>query len=198
MQRNKQITDEKTVLIQESWDIENDTASQDCKDEQIAENAIFTCAFTGHRSILPEHRRELSDRLSRTVNYLYSRGCRIFYCGGALGFDTLAAREIIKLSLKYRDVRLRLVLPCQNQDDRWSEGQKDAYNYILKNAEHTEYVADTYSSDCMRKRNLRLCELGDVLVAYLYRQKSGAGQTVRIAKSLGKTVYNLAPDTSEC
>ncbi len=193
MKNKKYIEDAATVPSQESWGADCGIFADEPSNAVITEKELFTCAFTGHRSILPEDRLELSDRLSHMVEYLYARGCRVFYCGGALGFDTLAAREVIKLSMKRSGVKLRLILPCQNQDSKWSEGQRDSYFYILKNAELVEYISDEYTPTCMKERNQRLSELGDVLVAYLYRQKSGAGQTVRMATRLGKMVYNLAP-----
>lgn len=157
----------------------------------ISDAPIYTCSFTGHRVICPEHRNLLNDRLRRAVEYIYSLGCRVFYTGGAIGFDTLAAREVIRFATLHPDVTLRLLLPCMNQDEFWSKEQKDAYSYIIRNAELVEYVSDTYTPGCMKERNKRLAELGDVLVAYVTRGGSGSSQTVGIAKRLGKTVYNL-------
>lgn len=154
---------------------------------------FYTCSFTGHRVIKPEHLKTVEDRLRRAVEYAYSHGCRIFYCGGALGFDTIAAREVIRFCVLHSDAALRLILPCPAQDEMWNTHQRDAYSYILKNAESVEYAADEYDASCMRKRNARLAELGDIVVAYLYKNASGAAQTVRIAKRLGKPVYNISP-----
>ncbi len=154
---------------------------------------IRACSFTGHRAIKKEHEQIVADRLSRAVEYAYSKGCRIFYCGGAVGFDTLAAKEVLRFSITHRDAKLHLILPCQNQDEKWSEEQKSTYHYILKNADFTEYVSDAYTPTCMMDRNQRLSELGDILIAYIYYSRSGAGQTVRMAKRLGKPVYNVAP-----
>ena len=160
---------------------------------KIEDAPIASCAFTGHRVVIPEHRDIVMQRLSRAVEYVYSRGCRVFYCGGAIGFDTLAAREVIRFATLHQDVSLKLVLPCVNQDERWNERQQDAYYYVLRNAESVEYVSEEYTTDCMRRRNARLAELGDVLIAYLYRDGSGSSQTVRMAKRLGKEVYNISP-----
>ena len=151
------------------------------------------CAFTGHRDIRPEHRALVEDRLDRAIEYVYSLGVRDFFAGGALGFDTLAARAVIAFRMSHTDVRLNLVLPCLNQDARWSEAQRDRYNFILKNADSVEYVTDEYKNGCMMLRNRRLAELADVLVAYVYRRGSGSSQTVRMAKELGRTVYNISP-----
>lgn len=153
----------------------------------------LTCSFTGHRSILPEHDEELRDRLVRAVEYAYSNGVRTFFAGGAIGFDTLAAREIMRFRISHPDVRLSLILPCPEQADAWSHAQRDAYEYILGSADTVEYVSEEYTKTCMKKRNARLAEEGDIIIAYLYRMGSGSSQTVRIATELGKKVYNIAP-----
>lgn len=157
------------------------------------EGEALVCSFTGHRTVKPEHREQLNLRLSRAIEYLYSRGVRVFCAGGAVGFDTMAARAVLQFRVTHPSVSLRLILPCTNQDDGWSAAQRDRYEYVLKNADSVEYVADEYTKGCMRTRNLRLAELCDVLVAYVYRNGSGSSQTVRFAKEMNKTVYNISP-----
>ena len=93
------------------------------------------CSFTGHRQIKPEHRKELPSLLARAINYAYNEGCRVFMTGGAIGFDTYAAREIIRYRVNHPDVQLHLVLPCVEQSDKWSDAQKDAYNFILAHSD---------------------------------------------------------------
>ncbi|MBR5140285.1 MAG: DUF1273 family protein [Clostridia bacterium] len=153
----------------------------------------MTCSFTGHRQIEPEMRQSLTELISKAVEYAYSEGCRDFICGGALGFDTLAAREVIRFRMTHADVRLLLALPCTNQDDMWSERQRDTYNYTLSVADEVIYVSDLYTPTCMAERNSLLAERADILIAYLGRQRSGAAQTVRMAQRLGKRIYNLYP-----
>ncbi len=150
-----------------------------------------TCSFTGHRDIPRELHSTLDGLLTRAVEYLYAQGVRSFCIGGAVGFDTLAAKAVIRLKLKHRDARLIMVLPCQDQDGSWQTRDKEIYSYILANADEIEYVCDSYSRGCMKKRNQRLVDMCDVLVAYSYKERSGSAQTVRMALSEGKTVYNL-------
>ena len=129
--------------------------------------------------------------LARAVGYVYSEGCRDFYCGGALGFDTFAAKEVILFKLSHPDCRLHLLIPCKNQSERWSAADARIYDYILSNADTVEFVSDEYNDACMKQRNQRLVDLSSTVVAYMSRPYSGAGQTVRMAKAQGKTVYNL-------
>ena len=159
---------------------------------------IHSCSFTGHRSIKKTHEKEIGALVMRAIEYAYSRGCREYYTGGALGFDTVAARQVLLFKISHPDITLGLLLPCKNQDKNWSESERDAYNYILKHADFSEFFSDSYTDDCMKKRNTALAERADILVAYVFREYSGAGQTVRIAKKLGKEVYNIYPSLEKC
>jgi uncharacterized phage-like protein YoqJ len=86
-----------------------------------------------------------------------------------------------------------MVLPCIAQDEKWTPSQRDAYEYILSSADETVYVSEEYTQSCMRERNSVLASRADILISYLSRSASGAGQTVRMAEKLNKRVYNLYP-----
>ena len=151
------------------------------------------CAFTGHRRIEERHKGKIEGLLARAIAFAYENGCRTFLTGGALGFDTLAAKEIIRFRLSRPDVRLHLILPCRGQSDSWAASAVSVYEYTLANADEIEYVADDYDDKCMKERNRRLAERCDMMIAYVSRPYSGAAQTVRMATSAGKKVYNLYP-----
>lgn len=140
---------------------------------------------------MPQHRDKLPELLSRAINYAYENGCRTFMAGGAIGFDTLVAREVIRFRISHPDVTLKLALPCVNQEANWTEEQKSAYAYTLAAADEIIYISDEYTDTCMKERNRYLAEHADLLIAYVSRAASGAGQTVRMAKERGVRVYNL-------
>ncbi len=150
-----------------------------------------SCAFTGHRQIPPKHEGRLADVVSRGIAYAYSKGCRRFLTGGAIGFDTVAAREIIKFKISHGDVSLVLVLPCTNQSEMWSQSQKDMYDYTLSCADEVIYLSEEYTPGCMKERNRYLAENSDILLSYVCRANSGAAQTVRMARGKCKEIYNL-------
>ncbi len=154
----------------------------------------LVCSFTGHRSIEERHKPYIHALLLRAVEYAYNEGCRAFCAGGALGFDTEAARAVIEFRISHPDARLILVLPCPEQDAYWSNAQRDSYSFILKNANEVIYTADGYFDGCMRVRNQRLADECHILIAYASsRTKSGASQTVRMAERLSRRIYNLYP-----
>ena len=151
------------------------------------------CSFTGHRQIKYEHRARISELVARAIDYAYNEGCREFITGGALGFDTVAAREIVKFRLAHHDVRFIILIPCFEQDKKWSDAERRLYEYLLKEANEVIFVSEEYTDTCMKERNRRLAERADILIAYVGRQNSGAAQTVRMAEALGRRVYNLYP-----
>ena len=153
----------------------------------------LVCSFTGHRKIKKEHKGALPSLVARAIAYAYSKGVRTFLCGGAVGFDTCAAREVIKFRISHPDVRLVLALPCVEQDKLWSDAERDAYEYTLAVANEIIYVSEEYTPSCMRERNMRLASEADILVCYVGNSRSGAAQTVRMAERLGKEIYNLYP-----
>ncbi len=114
-------------------------------------------------------------------------------CGGAVGFDTYAAREVIKFRLSHPDVSLVLVLPCVDQDKHWNNELRDAYSFTCAHADEVIYVSEEYTKSCMRERNLRLAAEADILISYVSNERSGAAQTVRMAEKLEKEIYNLYP-----
>ena len=156
-----------------------------------------TCSFTGHRQIKTEHIKELPALVARAINYAYDSGCRRFIAGGALGFDTVAAREIIKFRMHHPDVSLVLFLPCLAQDSKWKSQQRRLYEYLLSEANEVVYVSEEYTDGCMKERNLIIAKEADILIAYVSRTNSGAAQTVRMARQLGCEIYNLYPALEE-
>ncbi len=149
------------------------------------------CAFSGHRVIAAGKIASLTELLQRAVAYAYEQGCRSFYCGGAVGFDTLAAKAVILFRVKHPDVRLVLMLPCADQSDGWSEMQRAAYDYILSEADEAVILSDSYARGCMQKRNRALVERADMLICYVGREGSGSAQTMHLAEKKGIPVYNL-------
>ena len=157
----------------------------------------FACAFSGHRKIEKSCSKSVVEHLARAINYAYGEGCRDFYCGGAIGFDTLAAREVVRFRRSHPDVRLILDLPCINQDAKWSEWQSDAYEYTLSAADEVRYVSENYTKTCMKERNQALAEVADILIVYVGYSTSGSAQTARMGEKLGKRVFNLYPSVNK-
>ena len=154
-----------------------------------------SACFTGHREI-SENPKKLAERLYTVLESLIAeQGVTDFYAGGATGFDTIAAQDVLKLRSKYRDIRLHLVLPCSNEEQmkNWTPAQKYDFKSILSRADSVEYTSDHFYRGCLGKRNARLVERADnYCICYLAPDhKSGTAQTVEMSEKKGLTVINL-------
>ena len=151
-----------------------------------------TCCFTGHRQIPTEKRSLVVAALCDAVRTLYSEGYRHFIAGGALGFDTYAARAVLVLKREFPDMTLSLFLPCRDQADAWDARDRAEYERIKEEADEVLTLADRYFDGCMQKRNQAMVDASSAVIAYVTRPRSGAGQTVRMAEKAGLTVIHTA------
>ncbi|MBO5287666.1 MAG: DUF1273 family protein [Clostridia bacterium] len=149
-----------------------------------------TCCFTGHRIVGNDLNVET---LRRCLRYLANeKNVTTFIAGGALGFDTIVAKEILKLKGELPHIQLHIYAPCKNQDARWSFAQKLEYKSILKKADFVDIPECDYYEGCMKSRNFKMVDSSAFLVAYLNNMRSGTGQTYSYAKRCGLTIFNLA------
>lgn len=154
--------------------------------------SITSCCFTGHRQVPLSELSPLTAQLDSVIATLYGEGCRLFYAGGAMGFDTLAASRVLLFRATHEDAELHLLLPCRNQTKNWSVADAARFEEILAASNGFCYLRDDYSAEAMAIRNQALVDAADVCVAYLRRTTSGSGQTVRAAQKKGIPVINLA------
>lgn len=131
--------------------------------------------------------------LEQTIVSLYERGYRVFVAGGALGFDTMAAKAVLMLRENgYPDIKLVLALPCRSQTAGWGEGEIAVYETICSLADQVIYVSETYFSGCMHKRNRYMVDHSSVCISYMTRTTGGTAYTVRYAERAGVRVIDLA------
>ena len=120
------------------------------------------------------------------------QGYRYFGCGGALGFDTLAAQTVLRLQEIYPEISLILVLPCRDQTRGWKQADVAEYDRIMKAADKVTYTSEQYYSGCMHKRNRHLVDNSSLCICYLTEQSGGTAYTVNYARSQGLKIINVA------
>ncbi len=149
----------------------------------------MTVAFTGHRQ-LKHATFWVYLKLLRTVKKLIDEGADTFLCGGALGFDTLAARAVLHYR-KRCPVKLCMVIPCQRQDRYYTPEQKAEYAQILAAADEVKVLSETYYRGCMHARNRFMVEQCTLLVSYCYDSTGGTAYTTDLALKKQKPVISL-------
>lgn len=150
------------------------------------------CAFSGHRAIPEEAVEPLRRLLREKIASLAAEGVCGFLCGGAMGFDTLAAEMVLEARSRFPEITLTLALPYPGQADRWPEAAQWQYQKICDAADEVIYVSEAYTRFCMMQRNRYLVDHASVLVCYLMKTSGGTAGTVKYALHRGLTVENLA------
>lgn len=152
----------------------------------------LSCSFTGHRKIEKETYLQTKARLEAEIASLVRKGYLYFYNGGALGFDTMAAIEVLRQRKTYPQIKLVMALPHRGQEEKWTRVDKEIYHEILKRADQTVYLNERYHAACMFERNRYLVDHSDVCIAYLTRHSGGTAYTVHYAQKRGLEIINIA------
>ena len=152
------------------------------------------CCFTGHRKIPDNHFNYLNKRLNEEIINLIHKGVLYFYSGGALGFDTLAAKAVLKLKRQFPKIQLILLLPCKNQTKYWKISDINTYEQIKSSCDKYIYVSKEYSRDCMHKRNRLLVEKSSYCITYFCGRKGGTDYTINYALQKNLKIINIAKE----
>lgn len=151
----------------------------------------ISCFFTGHRFIPYNQYAEIEQKLfDAIIDLIENKGVKYFYCGGALGFDTMSALAVISLREKY-DIKLILALPCKNQTAKWREDDILLYDRIFAQSDKVYFVSEAYTDGCMLKRNREMVDNCQYGIAYLTKNFGGTAYTVRYANEKGREIIIL-------
>lgn len=160
----------------------------------MCERKEKSCCFTGHRTIPKEELPQLADALQAEISVLFKQGFTVFYCGGALGFDTLAAEAVLRAKNKNPEIRLRLALPCPEQAKGWKQPDVLRYAEIKAQADEVILISPHYFNGCMQKRNRYMVDHSCFCIAYLLpeQRRGGTKYTVAYCEKKHIPVRNLA------
>ena len=156
-----------------------------------------TACFTGHRQ-LSTPQKKLEEELFIQIQGAIAMGYNHFICGGAVGFDTLAAERVIYARVAYKQpITLEIAVPCKNQDAKWSERQKRRYEAILEMADTITMVSENeYQPGYMEQRNKYMVDQSPLVIAYKEPGRAGGTkQTIEYAKSQGRKIWHIGGNT---
>lgn len=149
----------------------------------------ITCCFTGHRKIPNDEIKNIQEKTKNLILQLISDGYHHFCTGGALGFDTIAAKSVLDIRNRFPFVRLTLYLPHYSQADHWNQSDKIIYKKIKNCADEVIYTSELYYKGCMHKRNRILVENSSACICYKTRETGGTAYTVKYAQEKGLKIY---------
>ena len=140
------------------------------------------CSFSGHRAIPPGAEPQLRLLLRRRIAALASEGCTGFLCGGAVGFDTLAAEEVLaeRIVVKLREPNARFYI---------GEGKAREVKDLAERLDADVIVFDDY---------LTLEILGNVMTPLYDEKKVPREEGAFIAQTAGEPIRVLFPILQAC
>ncbi len=153
-----------------------------------------TACFTGHRQLEESQLPALCVRLDGVLDKLYTMGYRRFICGGALGFDMLAAERVIALKARLPGVQLVLAIPCAAQSQAWPVAEGQRYERIFYGADETHVLSKFYYKGCMAVRNRFMVDRSSYVICYLTDTKGGTASTAAYAFRENLPLLNIAMD----
>lgn len=148
------------------------------------------CCFTGHREFYDDENL-IRAALDKLIYSLIERGYDTFRTGGAVGFDMLAAQEVLFIKREFPHIKLHIYAPCLTQNKYYTKEQNKLYLEQINAADKIFCVSEKYYSGCMQKRNRALVDGADFCVAYLRHHGGGTDFTVRYAEQNGVYVERL-------
>lgn len=151
----------------------------------------ITCCFTGHRELPRGRMSELFEKTTLAIELLYEYGYRNFICGGAVGFDQLAADAVTEFKQEHPDAKLYLFLPCEDQDKYYEESQRYEYNYTKKVADVIKILHPTYTKGCMHERNRMMVDNSSLCVAFVTKDTGGSAYTRNYAIKKGLKILDI-------
>lgn len=154
-----------------------------------------TCCLTGHRSIPPADVPALARRTAEEIRALVAgRGVSFFGVGGAVGYDTLAARVLFALrEREFPQIRVILVYPFDGFTRRWPPEQQAEYHRLLGGYDKVVRACAAPGRAAYLERDRQLVDGSAFCIAYCTRSTGGTAYTVGYARRQGLEIRNLAP-----
>lgn len=161
-------------------------------DDELKEELKKGCCFSGHRVLDPKKLPLIERLVENEITWMISHGVESFTSGAAIGFDLLAGRAVLRAREHNPNVKLNLIIPCGNQDIRYSKTDKAEYHRQIAEADRVVVLSSGYYNGCMQIRDRFLVEHSSYCICWLERTTGGTAYTVKYARSRGLPVVNLA------
>ena len=160
-----------------------------------------SCCFSGHRPAkLPWGNNEedlrcmgLKERLYDAVLAAYDEGYRHFICGMAQGCDLYFCEAVLYLREEHPEVSLEAAIPCPSQANSWSTAQRERYQNLLSRCDYETMVQDSYTPDCMQRRNRYMVDHASMLIAVHDGLPGGTRRTIEYAMRRGLDIVDIPP-----
>ena len=168
------------------------------------DNEFTSCCFTGYRpNKFPFSLDGKSKQYKDFENALFSKileliddRCLTFYSGMAMGFDIIAAENVLLCKKARKDAYIKLVcaIPFINQTEAFTKEWKKRYQKVLAQADEVILISDSYYKGCYTKRNEFMVNSCDYVMTWFDGKMGGTRSTLLYAEGIGRHIINLNND----
>lgn len=168
------------------------------------------CGFTGCRPTRFRFKYKENHSLCKKIKaalreqaaVLYGLGVRSFYFGADLGVPIWAGEELLRLKADpaYPGIRLICAIPFTGFDSRWDSVSRSRVRRLLAACDEVPGIRPDDHPSAYRQRDYFVVDHCKRLVAVFdndYRESTGVGVAVNYARSKGREIRLIHPDTAE-
>lgn len=160
--------------------------------------ARFRFKYKENHSICKKIKAALREQAALS----YGQGVRSFYIGADLGVPLWAGEEILRLKADpaFSGLRLICAIPFQGFDQGWDRVSRGRMQKLLAACDEAPSIQADGHPSAYRQRDYFVVNHCQRLVAVFdndYRERTGVGIAVNYAKSKGREVLLIHPDTAE-
>lgn len=148
-----------------------------------------TCCFTGHRPDKCVGTEEaIRGRLLEKIREFMNRGYDTFITGMAMGVDTWAAEEVLKIKEESPAVRLVCAVPFLGVERNRTEEQQKSFRAILEKADIVEYICPKGFRRSFPARDKWMVDHASGVIAVFNGTHGGTEYTIRYAREKERLV----------
>ncbi|EDL63325.1 DUF1273 domain-containing protein [Bacillus sp. SG-1] len=116
--------------------------------------------------------------IQKQLESLLEDGLEWVLISGQIGTELWAAEVVFDLQLEYPDLKLAVLTPFLNQEEKWSETNKEYYEMIISQADFVDSVSkQPYTSPAQfRNRDQLFLHKCDAIVILYDDEKEGSPQ----------------------
>ena len=152
-----------------------------------------TCCFAGHRDFPVYKTSYIAAQTANQIRSLIiNNEVRFFGVGGALGYDTLAAKVLFQLRKnEFPHIKVILVYPFLGFTSHWTAHQRSDFERMLPQYDKVVCVSEKASREAYLARDRHLVDSSAYCITYCTRGYGGTAYTVRYAQRQGLEVRNI-------
>ena len=133
--------------------------------------------------------RFIKKAILKQLVSLIEEGLEWVIISGQLGVELWAAAVVMDLQIEYPELKLAVITPFLNQEEKWNEANKEQYETIYLHADYTNSITNRKyeNPDQFRLKNRFFIDKSDALLIVYDEEKDGSP----------KYIYNDAKYASE-